>query len=35
MPILSIAGKIRVQLDDEYYKNEENDKIWKIYDNFR
>ncbi len=28
------AGKISVQFDDEYYKNRENAKIWKIYDNF-
>ncbi len=27
-------GKISVQLDDEYYKNGENAKIRKIYDNF-
>ncbi len=28
------AGKISVQLDDEYYKNGENAKIQKINDNF-
>ncbi len=29
------TGKIGIQLDDEYYKNEETGKIWKIYGNFR
>ncbi len=28
------VGKISVQLDDEYYENEENTEIQKIYDNF-
>ncbi len=26
--------KISVQLDDKYYKNDQNAKIRKIYDNF-
>ncbi len=28
------AEKISVQLDDEYYENGGNTKIWKMYDNF-
>ncbi len=28
------AGKISVQLDNEYYENGENTKIRKMYDNF-
>ncbi len=27
-------GKISVKLNDEYYENGENAKIWKIYYNF-
>ncbi len=30
----SQAGKINVQLDDEYYENGEMAKIQKIYDTF-
>ncbi len=29
------VGKISVQLEDEYYRNEENALIRKIFDNFR
>ncbi len=29
------SRKISIQLDDEYYKNGDNAKIQKMYDNFR
>ncbi len=35
MQIQASAGKISVQLDDEYYKNGKKAKVRKIYDNYR
>ncbi len=35
MLISAVSQQISVQLEDEYYKNEGNAQIRKIYDDFR